>query len=66
MLNIGDVVDGKYKVIRQLGQGGMSTVYLSINESVNKLWAIKEVRKDKDDIIGQKGLTAEIEVLKRI
>lgn len=46
MLEIGSVVDGKYKILNQIGQGGMSTVYLAVNERVNKPWAIKEVRKD--------------------
>lgn len=46
MLEIGSIVDGKYKILNQIGQGGMSTVYLAVNERVNKPWAIKEVRKD--------------------
>lgn len=46
MLKTGFVVDGKYKILNQIGQGGMSTVYLAVNEQANKLWAIKEVRKD--------------------
>lgn len=46
MLQIGSLVDGKYKVLSVIGQGGMSTVYLVMNEKANKPWAIKEVRKD--------------------
>lgn len=46
MLQIGSLVDGKYKVLNVIGQGGMSTVYLVMNEKANKPWAIKEVRKD--------------------
>ena len=46
MLEIGTVFDGKYKILSKVGQGGMSTVYLAINEKANKPWAIKEVRKD--------------------
>lgn len=45
MLKIGSVIDGKYKVLHQIGKGGMSTVYLAINEKVNKQWAVKEVKK---------------------
>lgn len=46
MLEIGSIVGGKYKVLNVVGQGGMSTVYLAMNERANKQWAIKEVRKD--------------------
>lgn len=46
MLEIGSIVDGKYKILSKIGQGGMSTVYLALNERANKSWAVKEVRKD--------------------
>ena len=46
MLEIGSLVDGKYKILNVVGKGGMSVVYLAMNESANKQWAIKEVRKD--------------------
>lgn len=46
MLEIGSIIDGKYKILNKIGQGGMSVVYLAMNERANKQWAIKEVRKD--------------------
>lgn len=46
MAEIGDIIDGKYKILDRIGQGGMSTVYLAINERANKMWAVKAVRKD--------------------
>ena len=46
MLEIGSLVDGKYKILNEVGHGGMSIVYLAMNEKANKQWAIKEVRKD--------------------
>ena len=46
MLEIGSVIDGKYKILNVVGKGGMSVVYLAMNERANKQWAIKEVRKD--------------------
>lgn len=42
MLEIGSVIDGTYKILNVLGRGGMSVVYLAMNEKVNKQWAIKE------------------------
>lgn len=47
MLEIGQVVGGKYKIIHKAGKGGMSDVYLAINEDVNREWAVKEVHKEK-------------------
>ena len=46
MLEVGQVFDGKYKILNKVGQGGMSVVYLAMNEKANKQWAVKEVRKD--------------------
>ena len=68
MLEIGSLVDGKYKVLSEIGHGGMSVVYLAIVERANQTWAIKEVRKNgatKDDIV-QQGLVAEMNILKRL
>ncbi|MBQ2116822.1 MAG: serine/threonine protein kinase [Lachnospiraceae bacterium] len=70
MLKIGDLVDGKYKVLSEIGHGGMSTVYLAINEKANKTWAIKEVRKsfsnsDNFDILRQ-SLIIETDLLKKL
>ena len=31
MLEIGSVIDGKYKILNQIGKGGMSVVYLALN-----------------------------------
>ncbi|WP_411679158.1 serine/threonine-protein kinase [Clostridium thailandense] len=45
MLNSGYILDKKYEVIKTLGQGGMSTVYLCKNIKLENLWAIKEIDK---------------------
>lgn len=68
MLEIGSVVDGKYKILNVIGQGGMSVVYLAMNEKANKQWAIKEVRKDgmEENIVFKQGLIAETEILKNL
>ena len=68
MIEIGSLVDGKYKVLHKIGQGGMSVVYLAINEKANKQWAIKEVRKEgvKDFSVVKQSLIAEIELLKKL
>lgn len=68
MLEIGSLVDGKYKILSEIGHGGMSVVYMAINEKANKTWAVKEVRKDArmDFNIVRQGLMAEIDTLKRL
>ena len=35
MLEIGSLVDGKYKILAEIGRGGMSVVWLAINERLN-------------------------------
>lgn len=64
MLTIGSVIDGKYKILNVIGRGGMSVVYLAMNERVNKQWAVKEVRKEgvRDLWMEQK----EIEMMKKL
>lgn len=67
MLEIGSLVDGKYKILKVVGRGGMSVVYLAMNEKANKQWAIKEVRKDgvsNFDVVKQ-GLIVETDMLKK-
>lgn len=68
MLEIGSLVDGKYKILSKVGQGGMSIVYMAINEKANKTWAVKEVRKDgvlNFEAVKQ-GLVAETDILKKL
>lgn len=68
MLKIGSLVDGKYRILNQCGHGGMSVVYMAINERANKTWAIKEVRKDGShnfEVVKQ-GLLVEINMLKKL
>lgn len=68
MLEIGSLVDNKYKILNKVGQGGMSIVYLAMNEKANKQWAIKEVRKDgvMDFEAVKQGLVVETDMLKRL
>ncbi len=68
MLEIGSLVDGKYKILSEIGHGGMSIVYMAINEKANKTWAIKEVRKDGvlDFEAVRQGLIVETDMLKRL
>ena len=68
MLEIGSVLDGKYKILNVIGRGGMSVVYQAVNERANKQWAVKEIRKDgvSNYEIVKRNLIAETDMLKRL
>lgn len=68
MLEVGSLVDGKYKILSEIGHGGMSVVYMAINEKANKTWAIKEVRRDGviDFEAVKQGLVVETNMLKKL
>lgn len=56
MLNPGQILDGKYEIIKILGQGGMGTVYLCKNSRLGNLWAVKEINsqwKSKVDFLAE-------------
>lgn len=68
MLQVGALLDNKYKILSEIGHGGMSVVYLAINERANKTWAVKEVRKDGvcDFEAVKQGLVVETDMLKKL
>ncbi|MDO4453841.1 MAG: protein kinase [Eubacteriales bacterium] len=68
MLTIGSVLDGKYKILNQIGTGGMSTVYLAMNEKVNRQWAVKEIKKDRpyNFALMKQGILREMEMLRTL
>lgn len=69
MTEIGTVINGKYEILKVIGRGGMSIVYLAMDKHVNKQWAVKEIRKKgngkKDEIIVN-SLLAEANLMKRL
>lgn len=69
MIEIGTVIDGKYEVLREIGRGGMSVVYLAMDTHLNKQWAVKEIRKKgsgKNDEVVVNSLLAEANMMKRL
>ena len=42
MLKAGFVLDGKYRILSVIGQGGMSTVYLAVHERLSKNGRLKK------------------------
>lgn len=68
MLEINQIIDGKYTVLDEIGRGGMSIVYLVMNKSTGQMWALKEVRKDagRDENVLKQGLVAELDILLKL
>ncbi len=68
MLEIGSLVDSKYKILSEIGHGGMSVVYMAINEKANKTWAIKEIRRNgiNNYEAVKQGLIVETDLLKKL
>lgn len=69
MTAIGSVIDGKYEILKEIGRGGMSVVYLAMDKRLNKQWAVKEIRKKgggKKDKIVVSSLLAEANMMKRL
>lgn len=69
MTERGTVIDGKYEILKEIGRGGMSIVYLAMDKRLNKQWAIKEIRKKgsgKNDEIVVNSLLAEANMMKKL
>ena len=69
MTEIGTVIDGKYEILKEIGRGGMSVVYLAMDKHLNKQWAVKEIRtkgSGKNDEIVVNSLLAEANMMKKL
>ncbi len=68
MTKEGTVLDGKYEILKEIGRGGMSIVYLARDNRLNKQWAVKEMKNDgsKSTETLLKGLEREANILKNV
>lgn len=69
MVDIGTVIAGKYEIVRLIGEGGMSRVYLAMDTKLNKQWAVKEIKPSNDSItqeIVRESLVTETNMIKRL
>ena len=68
MVAEGTLVGKRYRILTQIGKGGMSTVYLAMDSSLNKQWAVKEIRNVTDPVqrdLVIRSLTVEANMIKR-
>ena len=69
MIKTGAILLDKYEILKEIGRGGMSVVYLAMDIRLNKQWAVKEIRKKgntiHDEIIVQ-SLLAEAQLMKNL
>lgn len=67
MLQEGDILSGKYRILTEIGKGGMSKVWLSIDTALNKQWAVKEINKSTHEYkvsVDENQTLREIEIMK--
>ncbi|WP_338473279.1 serine/threonine-protein kinase [Niallia sp. XMNu-256] len=66
---IGSVIEGKYEILKLIGRGGMSKVYLAMDKRLNKQWAVKEIEKrarDKNNEVIIQSAIDEANMIKRL
>lgn len=69
MATVGQVIDDKYEILKLVGRGGMSKVYLAMDKRLNKQWAIKEIEKrakDKNNEVVIQSAIAEANLIKQL
>lgn len=69
MTEIGTIIEGKYKVLKQIGKGGMSKVYLARDINLDKQWAIKEIERkvfDRNNEVLVASVMAEANIVKKL
>lgn len=69
MAAVGMLIDGKYEILKMIGKGGMSEVYLAMDKNLNKQWAVKEIKKrarDKNNEVVVQSAMAEANMMKKL
>nr|WP_051527970.1 protein kinase [Ligilactobacillus equi] len=63
-MRAGQIIDGRYQILRTLGEGGMATVYLAEDRYLKRQVAIKFLRLDlRDDEVASRRFYREAQAL---
>lgn len=69
MAEVGQIINNKYEILKLVGKGGMSKVYLAMDTNIHKPWAVKEidktVRDQNNEVIIQSAI-AEANLIKEL
>ncbi len=63
MIQKGEILDGMYQIIQEIGQGGTGIIYLAEHLRLQKRVVVKRI---KDNFVGQINGRAEVDILKRL
>ena len=69
MIQRGDIIDGKYEILKLRGREGMSKVWLATDTRLNKQWAVKEIdksSKEYKDTVNEEKTLKEYELMKKL
>lgn len=58
-----EVLNGIYRIVREIGSGGMGVIYLAYHLNLEKYVVIKKI---KDDFVGQLEARAEVDIMKNL
>ena len=68
MIKIGTIIDERYEILKEIGRGGMSIVYLAMDNRLKKSLVVKDIRKraESDNEMLVNSLVVEANMLKRL
>jgi serine/threonine protein kinase len=68
LIKIGTIIDDRYEILKEIGRGGMSIVYLAMDNRLNKSLVVKDIRKRANSNIDLlvNSLVVEANMLKKL
>jgi len=68
LIKIGTIIDERYEILKEIGRGGMSIVYLAMDNRLKKSLVVKDIRKraESDNEMLVNSLVVEANMLKRL